>query len=294
MIKRLIARGKTELHARSAATADQSPPAARADAPFGSSSSAPGAPAPPVVAVLGAKGGAGATTVAVNFAAALCVGGLTTTLVDANLQHPDVAHVVGAEPVHTMMDLLSRSAELDHQLFEACCTEITGGLPAKLNLLSPPVDGKAAITASLSELADCLAGVRSYSRFWVLDLPRHLDKHFVTLADLCDKILLVFEPNVSGIATTQRWLDIFRELGFDEERVLLVLNRAGGKFSGIEQQLETCFPQRSIFRVPNASSVIWESSTRGVPAVAAYPNHTYSKTVAKLAEQVVASVSNVR
>jgi len=298
MLKRLIARGKTELHTRSvpasaapAAAANGSEAAAMASASASSSSKMP---APPIVAVLSAKGGAGATTIAVNLAAVLSSGGAATTLVDANLQQPDAAHVVGAEPVHSVMELLARTAELDKQLFEACCTQIGGEQSTRLSLLSPPIDGQAAVTTTLSELAHCLAGIRSYRKCWVVDMPKHLDKHLVTLVDMCDRVLLVFEANVTGIATTQRWLSVFRELGYADDRIMCVLNRAGSKYSGIEQQLDTCFPSRPIFRVPNASSVIWECSTRGVPVVAAYPNHAYSRAIGKLAEQVTASISIVR
>jgi pilus assembly protein CpaE len=237
-----------------------------------------------VVAVLGAKGGVGATSLAVNLAAAFSTR-VPTTVVDANFQQPDVAHLVSVEPMHSVMEMLARPADLDRHLLDACLTTIANS-DSRLSLLSPPLDGQAAVKANLSELAACLTSVRPYQSAWVIDLPKHLDRHFVTLADMCDKIVLVFEATVAGIATTQRWLNVFRELGYDSDRIVCVLNRSGSKYSGIEQQLETCFSDRSVFRLPNASTLIWDSVTRGVPAVFCAPHQGYSRAVVRLAENL--------
>ena len=238
---------------------------------------------PPVVAVIGAKGGVGATSVAINLAAALAIGGIQTTIVDANLQQPDVANMIGKEPEHSYMELLNRNGSLDKQIFEACSASIAG-IP--LNLLSPPLDGSAAFKADLSQLAQCLNSVRSYSQFWILDLPRHIDKHLVTITDMSDKILLVFEATVPGVATCRRWLNIFTELGYSKSKIVCVLNRSGSKYTGVEQQLNEYFSEEAIFRIPNASSVAWECSTRGTPIVLAQPNHKYSQAMNKLAQHL--------
>ena len=243
----------------------------------------------PVVGVLGAKGGVGASSIAVNLAAALVVTGIKTTLIDSNFQQPDAAQLMGIEPEHSLMELFHRMPFPDKQLYEACCAQMEDGRMQSaptLNLLSPPVDGEAGLKANLSQLADCLKVIRCYADFWVIDLPRHLDKHLVNLIDVCDKILLVFEPSVAGVAACRRWLNIFNDLGYDKQRIICVLNRAGSKYVAVEQQLDTCFSDEPIFRLPNASASAWECSTAGVPMVIEHPKHAYAKAVFKLAENI--------
>lgn len=235
-----------------------------------------------VVAVLGAKGGVGVTTLAVDLATALAAK-VQTTLVDANLQQPDVAHLFGKEPLHSLVELLARPTQIDKPLFEACRTQAH---EPHLGFLSPPLSGEAGVVYNLSQLASCLQTMRSFSPFWVIDTPRHLDKHLVNLTDTADKIILVFEATVSGVATCQRWLKTFRELGYDRDRIICVLNRSGSKFKAVEEQLGECFADQPIVRIPNASQVSWECSTKGLPIFSAYPNHSYSKAIAKLAEQI--------
>jgi len=244
----------------------------------------------PVVAVLGAKGGVGASTIAVNLATSLAFKHISTTIIDGNLQQPDIANLVGLEPLHTLAEFVTRIPYLDRELFEACCLKAIDN-DLSPSLISPPLERKTALKMSLTDLACCLNLIRSYSNFWVIDLPKYLDRHLVTLTDMCDRIVLVFEATVLGVATCKRWLDVFRELGFRTDRIICVLNRSGSKYRGVEQQLGHCFTDEQIFRVPNASALAWECSTRGLPIVAAHPAHPYSKAIAHLAEHLSQLIS---
>ncbi len=244
----------------------------------------------PVVGMLGSKGGVGATTLAFNLAAALCRQGISPTLLDANFHQPDIGTMIGEESPYSLKQLLDRAPDIDKNMFQACSIEVTEG-STSYGLLTPPL-GEIMLNANLSQLASCLEHIRSYSDWWLIDMPKHLDKHFVNLADMCDKILLVFEATVTGVASCRRWLRVFRDLGYGQERILCILNRAGSKHSAIEAHLKDCFQDEPIFRVPNARTLTWESSLHGVPAVFTHPNHPYSRAVMKLATQISKETDN--
>ncbi len=243
----------------------------------------------PIFGVIGAKGGVGATSIVSNLAPAIAAIGIETTVIDANLQQPDVVSMFGKEPEHSVLELLNKGPQIDKQLFDACNIKLDEG-HLSLSLLSPPIDGSAAFKTNLSQLTDCLDSVRSYSQVFLIDLPRHLDKHLVTLMDKCDKILLVFEASVPGVATCRRWLKIFGELGYGKDKVICVLNRAGSKYDAVENQLADYFLEETIFRVPNASSLAWQCITRGTPIALAQPNHKYSQALVKLAQHLYQSL----
>jgi pilus assembly protein CpaE len=241
----------------------------------------------PLIAVLGAKGGAGASTVAINLAASFAKRRLDTAIIDGNFQQPDLGHLLGIEPIHSIFELTERASQADKALFEACSLNVTGG---NLRLLSAPLHFQSQIRSNLTDLTYCLKQIIEFSRFWVIDLPRSLDKHLVTLMDSCEKIVLVFEATVTGVAACKRWLSIFRELDYPDDRIVCVLNRAGSKFKGVEEQLSICFDNEPIFRLPNASSLIWESETRGVPAVFLNAGHRYSRSIISLATQISTTI----
>ncbi len=241
----------------------------------------------PIIGVLGAKGGVGTTTIAINLAAALSRLYKPITLIDGNLQLPEIAHTVGKEPKHSYLELISRMPGADRQMFQACHVELNG---SDFGFLSPPLNGEAFMQTNLTVLSQCLKSINSYSRLWVIDLPRHLDKHLVSLTDMCDKIILVFEATVTGVAATQRWLNVFHELGYEDSRLICLVNRSGSKYKSVEQRLVDCFGNRPIISLPNASSVLWDCCTRATTIYQAYPNHPYSRATTKVSEYVAHSL----
>ncbi|MBU6455422.1 MAG: P-loop NTPase [Cyanobacteria bacterium REEB67] len=238
--------------------------------------------AAPLIGVLGARGGVGTSTIAFNLAASLAASGVDTTIVDADFQLPDIANLIGQEAEHSILELLGRGAKTDRLLFQACRLEIPCG-SGSLGGLLPPADGEAAIKSNLTELGECLDHISSFSSLFVIDLPNHLDRHLVTILDRCAKIVLAFEATISGVAACQQWLSIFAELGYEEDRVMLVCNRSGSKHKLVEDQLPACFVGRTTWKVTNASSLVGTPAQQGVPLALSSPNSAYARSVAKLA-----------
>ncbi len=73
---------------------------------------------PSLVAVAGAKGGVGTTTIAVNLAAALALAGKRTVLVDADLRGGDAQELCGIRGLYSVADVFSRRRTI-HEVLEA-------------------------------------------------------------------------------------------------------------------------------------------------------------------------------
>jgi pilus assembly protein CpaE len=244
---------------------------------------------PPIVGVLGAKGGVGSTTIAINLASALAgeLGG--GTILDANLQQPDAANILGLDVKYSLLDLLGKN-EPTADIVDACCNEIEG-VP-HLKLLSVPTVGQGGLQINLSQIAESLDGVRKFSRSWVIDLPRYLDKHLVTLIDRCGTMLIVFEPTLAGIAAARRWLRLLEELGYPHERTILVVNRAGSKPRITEQEITAALKDLQVCKIPNAYEMAEECTALGAPVVVKYPGSAYSKAIKGLAKQIISAVGH--
>jgi pilus assembly protein CpaE len=240
---------------------------------------------PCIIGVLGTKGGIGASTLAINIAiklAELNASG-TTTLMDANLQQPDLSIMLARQSEYSLVDLLAKGGAIDRQVFEACCSEVPG---STLKIVSPPNDGKAGTKINLTDLVRCLSHIRTLSNRWIIDLPNNLDHHLVTMMDLCSLIVLVFEANLTSIAALKRWLDIFNELEYSLEKRIVVLNRSGAKFGHIEKQFSSSVDGKIIHRIPNNYEVSEGSCLDGEPIVIKFPKESYSKAVTKLASHI--------
>ncbi|HEY9868405.1 MAG TPA: P-loop NTPase [Candidatus Obscuribacterales bacterium] len=238
-----------------------------------------------IIGVLGAKGGVGATTTAINLAWSLSASGRRTTLIDAVLQQPDVATMLGCEPQYTLADLLARAEAVDAEMFRACCVDFPTGA-GSVSLLSPPPDGHAAVRCNLSQLAVLLDAARTFSGVCVLDLPRHLDRHLVSVLDRLSVIVVVFEPTLAAVAAAQRWLGTLAELGYRDESVVCLLNRSGSGVRAVEQECLRLFAGRTLVKVPNAFRLAERLSTDGEPPVITQPRQAYSRAF-KLLQSVI-------
>ncbi|CAN5303271.1 hypothetical protein BH11CYA1_BH11CYA1_37710 [soil metagenome] len=240
-----------------------------------------------VIGVLGAKGGVGSTTISINLAAALATHGTNNpvTLLDANLQQPDVACLLNCRPRFSLLDLALRSA-VDDEIIAACAENIVlepGRLARQFCLFSPPLDASQALQVSLADVSRLLGIFKELSATCIVDLPRSVNLELVSMLDLCDCIVLVLEPSVTALAAARRWFDVFQDLGLAKERLVAVLNRSGGKHREIEKQLSNELNGVPLLRLPNAYEACENASIEGLPVLVKYPRTAYSKAIADLA-----------
>lgn len=234
--------------------------------------------------VLSAKGGNGASTLALNLALAVSrFQKLECTVVDAKLQDPDLVVQLGLQPQHSITEFLSRSLESDESTFEACSLRIneTG---ANCHLMSGTANGESAVESNLSQLSSALPALKKHSEVLLFDLPSNLDRHLVTLLDRLDTIILVFEGTLSSAAAAKRWLRVFAELAYPQSKVLLVHNRSGAKSGAASKDLAHLLGTNELFQTPNSYSFLIDCQEKAKPAILSNPSEKYSKAVAAIAE----------
>src|SRR5581483_8509608 len=76
-----------------------------------------------MVAVVGAKGGVGATTIAVNLAEALARSTGEALLIDLHISGGDAAVLLGVEPRFTVVEALENTQRLDGAYFRGLLTK---------------------------------------------------------------------------------------------------------------------------------------------------------------------------
>lgn len=237
--------------------------------------------------IVGAKGGVGTTTLAVNLAYTLSKSadpGQVVTLIDCNLQQPDAALMLSCQPAHSIVEMFLRANHLDRHTVEACSLPLD--FSSNLRLMTPPLDGSATTTYSLTDIAECLPVVSEFSKLNILDIPNRLDKHLVNLLDACDLIALVIEPNMTSIAAGKRWLKNFADLGYHDDNLLIVVNRMGGKLKYIEQQVNKSFPGIDLLNLPSVYSQAENCAIEGLPLTLKSPKDSYAKAIQTLAVSV--------
>lgn len=211
-----------------------------------------------VITITNAKGGAGATTVAVNTAVALqeLHGGVL--LVDfATLGH--AALHLNVHPSFGVADALQNLHRLDSSLLDGLLTKCKGGL----QLLAGPQEPYSLIptAAELARLFDLLVGHFAYV---VVDCSDRVDQAARLLCDLSNAVLLVTQADVVSLWSAGR-IKSFLEEGTGRDRVRLVLNRYK-KIPGFDDHdVETATSCKLLWKVPNNHQAIAPAIDKGVP-----------------------------
>lgn len=211
-----------------------------------------------VFTVVNAKGGSGATTVAVSLALALHAAHGRVALIDlAPLGH--AALHLNLKPLFTVTDAIRNLHRLDSSLLESFMTRHGDGLHLLAGTTVPA--GVEPSTAEFARLFDMLA---NHYRYVVADASGRLDGATRLVCNLSETVLLVGHTDVASLWSAARVLQYLGESG-GRERIRLVLNRFR-KIPGFrENDAESASGAKLLWKIPNQYFAVSTAIDRGIP-----------------------------
>jgi pilus assembly protein CpaE len=211
-----------------------------------------------VFSVLNAKGGSGATTVAVNLALALQAAHGQAALVDmAPLGH--AALHLNLKPVFTIADATRNLHRMDASLLESFMVRHNSGLQLLAGTNMP-----AAVDPSTAEFVRLFDMLVTHYRYVVVDSSTRFDAASRLVANLSECVLLVACTDVASLWSAARVQQYLGETG-TRERVRLVLNRFRKVPGFSEADAEAAAGARLLWRVPNQYFAVSTAIDRGTP-----------------------------
>lgn len=172
-----------------------------------------------VYAFVGAKGGVGTTTVAVNLATALAKSGSDSTLLmDLNTVCGDAAVFLGVEPRFSVVDALANVQRLDMAYFGGLVVKSKFGL-SLLGASGRPVSS----SFDVGRMRTLLDFASQTYRYTVLDVPRS-DATALDALEGVSKIVLVVNQELATVRNASRMASTLRER-YGQARLTLVLSR---------------------------------------------------------------------
>ncbi|HZW94575.1 MAG TPA: AAA family ATPase [Candidatus Eremiobacteraceae bacterium] len=209
---------------------------------------------------LSAKGGAGATTAAVNTAVALQQSYGNVVLVDfAPVGH---AHLhLNLRPSFGVPDALENLHRLDASLLDGLMTTAKDGL----HLLAGPQQPYQSIPtpAELARLFDLLV---NHYRYVVIDASSRLDATTRLLSDLSNAVLMVAQTDVVSLWSAGR-IQAYLEEGAGRNRLRMVLNRYKKIPGFTDDDVEHSTRCKVLWKIPNAFQAISPAIDHGSPVV---------------------------
>ena len=228
-----------------------------------------------VFTIVNAKGGSGATTVAVNLALALQTVHHSTALVDlAPLGH--CALHLNLKPSFTVSDAVTNLHRLDSQLLNSFMSRHDGGLQVLAGSTVPTL-----VEPSVSDYARLFDMMVDVFHYIVVDASSRLDSATRLVSNLSERVLLVAHADVASLWSAGRVAQYLGESG-SRDRFALLLNRYHKVAGFNETETEAAIGAPVLWRIPNQYFAVSAAIDRGVP-VMQQGNSEIARSIAGLA-----------
>lgn len=219
-----------------------------------------------IVAFLGAKGGVGTSTLAVNLAMSLrhLDQEKQVALFDLNLDDSDLPLFLDLQPGKGFRDLASDLSRLDATFVQSLMNKhesdlhvLQSGLTGAEGTAGEPIPGGAALHT--------LDVMRSMYDHVFVDCGHTLNPETREALDFSTMVFLITTLSLPAIRRTKQFLQAMTDAGFDHNKVTIVVNRYQSSDAELLQHAEGLFGQKVGWLVPNDYPMASSSLNKGVP-----------------------------
>ncbi len=240
-----------------------------------------------LIGVLSASGGCGASTIAVNIAAALAKQHEDCVLIDLH-QCGDLAALLDLKPQFTLADLCSNEARLDAEMFDKILVRHACGI----RLLGAPALFSNARVVSAAGVIHALSLAQRCCSQVVVDLEDCFHEEQVITLHQSTSVLLIGRLDFTSLRNARHILDHLRKLDIPRGRVRLVINQHGKPNELPVTEAEAALGEKLALFIADDPKVIYRANNAGVPAVIMDPSSKVAHSLAQLARSDIASATS--
>lgn len=222
-----------------------------------------------VIAVAGATGGVGSTSVASNMGCILASEpGRSVALLDLDLALGDADVFLNVIPDYTLADVVQNVSRLDIQLLKKSLTKHSSGL----YLLPRPVELHDSQAITVESIRKVIGLLKASFTHLIVDLSKSYTSVDMSIMEAASKVLLVTQLDLPCLRNVVRLMMSFEEIEGLNRKVEIVVNRAGldaGQIS-LKKAKETL--GREVYALlPNDYRTMVSVRNNGVPLITQAP-----------------------
>lgn len=240
-----------------------------------------------VVGVLGARGGLGTTTMAVNLGAGLQSRTKSEVVVAEMLPGQGaLALDVGVTNSKGLVDLLgmNKLSDITRDTVREVLVQHPSGLKLLLASDRPRDMHLINQTANYEALVKKLSGL---ARFVVLDLGVGIQPFAEKILKLCNEVLIILEGNPNTIVHTQALIDDIAALGINRKSIRVVLNnRIRSETQLPSSQVQTKLDHEILSTLTPAPELFVQATRMQTPAILCQPDSLTARQITKLVDFV--------
>ena len=239
---------------------------------------------PQCISVIGSRGGAGATSFAVNLAWLMAEElKQKTMLVDLDLWFGTIALSLDLEPTRGLREALENPARIDGLFISSSTAKISDNLAVMA--AEEALAGEMIYYAGATEIL--IEALAHSNKCLVMDLPRGAFRMRHPVLEASSQIALVTPISLAGLRDSIRLLGAIDDAG-SSAKVKIVANRTGGQSQGMSNgEFEKALGRKIDIDLPDEPKAYMEASNTGKPVVQAAPRSKSAKALRSYAEGLV-------
>jgi pilus assembly protein CpaE len=209
-----------------------------------------------VYTFLGAKGGVGTTTLAVNFAAVQAQRKHTPVLIDLDFVANDCCMQLGASPQYTLQEVGENLDRMDQALFEGFIARD----PLGFFVVGPPDNAEETPYFNEGMLREFMTFLVEKYDTVVVDAGRWISNEIVVSAlQSSSHIFVTIDQTFPALRNAQRYLAALMRLGFNQDQLHVVVNqyqkKAGPHIASLDQ-IQKTLNQPVFYGLPPSPAVL--------------------------------------
>jgi len=234
-----------------------------------------------VISIFSLKGGVGKSMLATNLAVAIrnMHPDKEIALLDGNLLHGDLGVILNATDNKTIADIMRNFQTLDRDLVTDILVTHSSGVKI---LLAPP-DAQSGEQVTGEHMRQVLQHLLQMFDYIICDTRPSFDEVTLNLLDHSDRILLMLSLELTAIKGAKQYLELSDLLGYDSDRVSLVLNRATVQASIPIADVSASLKGEIVSQLPDDPLLVLRSINEGVPFVQSAPSSPLAQEINRLA-----------
>jgi pilus assembly protein CpaE len=239
-----------------------------------------------MIAFFTPKGGYGKSSLVVNTAIGLAEEtGNPVGMVDANFQFGDLAVFCNVTPTVSVFEAVR---DLSYLTPVSLSNYFTGYTPA-VKLLAAPLRPEQGDLITGEQIAAALHMAQQLFPYIVVDTPSGFNDISLAVTRAADLVYVLCALNTGlELEHLRRSLDYFKEMGYDSDRLKVVVNRARQRSLAALREVEAKIKHPVVTLLPNDFSLAVAASNQGCPMIAMGPESGLVRGIMDVVKNTVA------
>lgn len=243
------------------------------------------------IAIAGATGGVGCTSVAVNIGCNLAKNPQNTVaLVDLDLALGDADVFLDSIPDYSLLDVTENVGRLDFQLLRKSLTKHSSGL----YLLPRPVQLQDLDLINPDSLRKVFGLLRASFSHVVVDLSKSYSQVDLTALEMSNEIVLMVQLDLPCLRNMVRLLMSLQQFDNIRDKIKVVVNRVGLESGQISlKKAKETIGRDIYYQIPNDYRTMVEMRNNGQPLIEQAPKAAITQALVQLTDMLAGNVEAV-